>query len=201
MLSSTYQQSSRSAPHFARRSLQSVDPDNILLWRMNRQRLEAEALRDGLLSIARGLDRRPRGIAEKDPQSPRRTVYLRTARIDRSGFGPLFDGADASIHVEKRTVSTIAPQALFLMNNPWVAQAIARIAERLELVDPSDVDRRIQMLYELVYGREATAKELELGREFLASQADVQGTSAESMGAWQTYVQALVLANEFLYAD
>jgi hypothetical protein len=85
------------------------------------------------------------------------------------------------------------------MNNPWVAQTITRIAERLELVDRSDVDRRIQMLYELVYGREATAEELELGREFLASQADVLETSAESMGAWQTYIQALVLANEFLY--
>jgi hypothetical protein len=179
----------------------SADPANVLLWRMNRRRLDAESLRDGLLAIAGELDRRPHGAAEKDPQSPRRTVYLRTARTDRTGFGPLFDGADACIHVEKRTVSTVAPQALFLMNNPWVAEIIARIAQRVELVSVSDCDRRTQLLYEFVYGREPTVQELDLGREFLASQVDKQEYSAHSMGAWPTYVHALVLANEFLYAD
>src|SRR5215831_5901873 len=101
MLSATYQQSSES-------SLQAfqADPDNRLFGRMNRQRLEAETIRDNLLAVAGRLDFTMGGKATRDFTSPRRSLYQMTIRSDRSGFGPLFDMADSDAPVARRTVST-----------------------------------------------------------------------------------------------
>ena len=115
MLSSAYQQSSNPAP-----ATGAADPGNQLFGRMNRRRLEAEAIRDSLLAVSGQLDRTMGGPAVRDFANTRRTLYLMTIRSDRSSFGPLFDAADSTAIVDKRTVSTVAPQALFLLNNPFV---------------------------------------------------------------------------------
>src|SRR4029077_7373668 len=97
-----------------------ADPDNRLFGRMNRRRLEAEAIRDNLLATAGRLQCTLGGPATRDFTAPRRTLYLLTVRSDRSGFRPLFDVADSTALVDTRTVSTVAPQALFLLNNPFI---------------------------------------------------------------------------------
>src|SRR5437763_15978962 len=89
--SSTYQQSSRPGP-----ATLNADPGNRLFGRMNRRRLEAEALRDALLAVAGRLDPAMGGPAYRDLATPRRTLYLMTIRSDRSSFGPLFDAADST---------------------------------------------------------------------------------------------------------
>jgi hypothetical protein len=198
VLSAAYRQAST----VGRESLR-VDPDNLLVGRMNRRRLEAEALRDGLLAVCGCLDTRPGGPADADRQSPRRMLYLRASRADRSGFGAVFDGADASIQVERRTVSTVAPQALFLMNSPLMAEKVGRLVRRPEVAAARNVEDRIQALYRILFGRRATGEEMAIGRSFLeAPAAPAPGKAGEApLGPLEAYAQVLLLSNEFLFVD
>src|SRR5262249_31946331 len=117
MLSAAYQQASEPQPETLK-----ADPDNRLWGRMNRRRLEAEAVRDNLLAGAARPGRTMGGPATRAFNNPRRTLYQMTVRSDRSGFGPLFDLPDSTSTAEGRTNSTVAPQALFLLNHPFVLQ-------------------------------------------------------------------------------
>jgi hypothetical protein len=189
MLSATYRQSSEPGP----RAL-AADPDNRLLGRMNRRRLEAEAVRDSLLAAAGRLDRTMRGPATRSFAAPRRTLYLMTIRSDRSGFGPLFDSADSTAPVDQRTVSTVAPQALFLLNNPFALGQARALARR---VTASGDDRaRIRQAYALLYGRPPLEEEVAVGLDLLAA-----GRGRTSERAWEEYCQVLLCANEFVYVD
>ncbi|NBV86457.1 MAG: DUF1549 domain-containing protein, partial [Verrucomicrobia bacterium] len=111
--SAAYQRSSTPEP-----AAREKDPDNRFFSHQNRHRLSAEELRDSLLRFAEKLDPKLGGKAEVDIQNPRRTLYLRTIRSDRSTFQALFDGADPASIVEKRVEATVAPQSLFLLNHP-----------------------------------------------------------------------------------
>ena len=186
MLSATYQQSCENEKS-------NADPENHLLNRMNRRRLEAEAVRDSLLAVAGRLDRTPGGPALRDFNLPRRTVYLMTIRSDRSGFGPLFDAADSTALVDRRTVSTVAPQALFLMNNPFILEQTKALAKRIT-DGAKDDQARIQRAYSLLYGRPPIDAEVQIGLDFLAR----GGGTAK---AWAEYCQVLLCANEFIYVD
>jgi hypothetical protein len=192
LLSAAYQRSSR-----APAALLAADPENRLWGRMNRRRLEAEELHDSLLALAGRLKDQPGGPAESDPASPRRLIYLATSRGDHSNFGSVFDRANPALHVERRTISTVAPQALYLMNHPRVMDQARGLARRPEVAALADPDRRINTLHRLVYGRPATAEEAALGRSFLA--ATPKGPDAEAR--WDVYAQALLLTNEFLFVD
>jgi hypothetical protein len=197
MLSAAYQQSSHADPEGLR-----ADPENLLFGRMNRRRLEAEALRDGLLAVCGRLDRRGGGPADRDDRSRRRMLYLATARSDRAGFRTLFDGADASIHVEKRAASTVAPQALYLMNAPLVLGAVQHLARRPE-VSRGTPEHRVRALYRVVLGRPPAAGEVAVGLrliEGLAAGAPPAGDGGP-LGPWEAYAQALLLSNEFLFVD
>jgi len=184
---------------------------------MNRRRLEAEALRDNVLAVAGTLNLETGGPAARDFASPRRTVYLMTIRSDRSGFGPLFDAADPTSSVEKRTVSTVAPQALFLLNSAFVMNQSKALAKRI-LATPAVDQTRIVNLYDILYSRAPSTAEMLIGESFLrTSRSHAAGStipvrlaasslpsgSAESMeeSAWQQYCQILLCANEFMYVD
>ena len=167
VLSAAYQRSSK-----APATLLDADPENRLFGRMVRRRLEAEELHDSLLALAGRLDARPGGPAESDRNSPRRLIYLATSRSDRSDFGSVFDRANPSLHVERRTTSTVAPQALYLMNHPWMLEQARGLARRPEVAAAADPARRIAILHRLVYGRPATDQEVALGRGFIAAAPD-----------------------------
>jgi len=201
MLSSAYRQSSRPS-----KEVLEADPENRLLARMYRSRLDAEALRDGLLFISGRLDETRGGPPDGDPSSRRRMIYQSVTRGGRTGFAALFDGADPSIHVETRTVSTVSPQALFLMNHPLVVGALKSILERPEPSAETDTDRRATALYRLLFCRRPTDEELNLARAFLASsrggETIEQGDGkSRDAGAWEDYVQALLLTNDFIFLD
>jgi mono/diheme cytochrome c family protein len=193
MLSAVYQQSSVPSPETLR-----ADPDNRLLGRINRRRLEAEPLRDSLLSVAGNLDYAMRGPAIRDLNNNRRTLYLMTIRSDRSNYRMLFDAADPVGIVEKRIDSTVAPQALFLLNHPFALMQTESLARRLQREAPADDNGRINWLYKLVYGRPPTPQELEMELRGLRA-ASESGTS--SAGAWEQLCQVLICANEFVYVD
>jgi hypothetical protein len=188
MLSAAYQQSSEADP-----AARQADPDNRLFGRMARRRLEAESVRDSLLAVAGRLDGKLGGPAARDFATPRRTLYLFTVRSDRSGFGPLFDSADSTAPVEKRTVSTVAPQALFLLNHPFVLDQTKALAKRV-LSEGKDDKARIERIYVLLYGRPPVEEERTIGVELLK-----RAGSGER--AWEEYCQVLLCANEFLYID
>jgi hypothetical protein len=205
MLSATYQQSSIGDADAA-----AKDPDNRLLGRANRWRLESEAIRDNLLAVAGRLDPTLGGPSTRDFGAPRRTLYLMTIRSDRSGFGPLFDAADPLMSVESRITSTVAPQSLFLMNNDFVVAQAGALAERVlaeseaapaagdSQPDASALDRaRVGRLYQLLYAREVTDSEVEVARQLLAARRAVSDEHA----AWSAYCQVLLCANEFIYID
>ncbi len=195
MLSASYQQSSRPEAKTA-----EADPDNLLFGHMNMRRLEAEAIRDSLLSAAGTLDRTLGGRPSRDLASPRRTIYLMTVRSDKAGFPFLFDTADPENIVDERTVSTVAPQALFLLNNEFALKQVSRIVERIFATAADDDGARIAAAYELLYGRPPTHNESQLGGRFLAA-ARAKAQGAASRAAWEEYCQALVCANEFIYVE
>ncbi|HEY0072726.1 MAG TPA: PSD1 and planctomycete cytochrome C domain-containing protein [Abditibacteriaceae bacterium] len=185
MLSATYQQASQALP-----KTQKADPDNRLFGRMMRRRLEAEAIRDNLLFVAGRLNLERGGPSIRDFKTPRRTLYITTIRSDRAGYGPLFDAADSTAIIDKRTVSTVAPQALFLMNDPFVLEQAQAFAKRFETVP--DLAKRINVAYETLFGRAPTKEEMEIGHKFLK---DSDGK------AWEQYCQILLCSNEFVYVD
>jgi hypothetical protein len=188
MLSAAYQQSSEAAPETLR-----ADPDNLLFSRMNRRRLEAEAVRDNVLAAAGRLGRKMGGPAVRDFAAPRRTLYLMTIRSDRSGFRPLFDSADSTALVDSRTVSTVAPQALFLLNNPFILAQTKALARRV-LAEAKDDRARIERAYRLLYARPPLEEEVEIGLDFL-------GRAGRGEAGWEAYCQVLLCANEFIYID
>jgi hypothetical protein len=201
MLSSTYQQSSGVGTALTdgdQRQFQkglAADPENRLLWRANRRRLEAEALRDSLLAVAGRLDDTPGGPAFQEAATPRRSLYLMAVRTGAKAaeFGPLFDAPDCSGIVERRTESIVAPQALFLLNDPLVADLARALAERITREVPGGMARdRIVRLYEIAVGRPPTTEEVEIGSTFLAEPA---------ADAWARYCHLLMSTNEFVYVD
>jgi Protein of unknown function (DUF1553)/Protein of unknown function (DUF1549) len=185
LLSSVYQQSSVPNP-----ATLAADADNRLFGHMNRRRLEAEEIRDNLLAVTGRLDRSAGGPATQDFDLPRRSLYLMTVRSDRSSFRELFDAPDPTAIADTRVVSTVAPQALFLMNSPFAEARSRDLAERLRTA-PGDDRGRIQQAYTLLYARPPTGEELNIGLKLLA----------ETNRNWEEYCQVLLWANEFVMID
>jgi hypothetical protein len=192
MLSATYQQASKPPA-----ATLKADPDNRLFGRMNRRRLEAEAIRDNLLATAGRLQPTLGGQATRDFNTPRRTLYLLTVRSNRSGFRPLFDMADSTAPVEKRVVSTVAPQALFLLNHPFVLQQTQALVQQI-LAGKGGEKERIQRAYVRLFGRPARELEAQIGLELL--NRSLRATKS-SEAAWKEYCQVLLCTNEFIYVD
>jgi hypothetical protein len=190
MLSAVYQQSSRPA-----RGTLPSDPENASLSRMNRMRLDAESLRDSLLFVAGRLDTSRGGAGFQDVGLPRRSLYLMSVRTGaKSGFASVFDAPDCSAIVEKRSVSTVAPQALFFLNDPFSSEQAAALAKRVaHQSSTSRPEDLIRAAYRLVFGRTPTGEELAIGRELLQRADQVDGLAR--------YCQLLLCTNEFVYVD
>jgi hypothetical protein len=192
LLSAVYQQRSDDRPECRR-----VDPDNALLWKMNRRRLDFEALRDALLAVSDRLDRRMGGPPVKDTLGPagnRRTLYGYLDRLHVPGLWRTFDFPSPDATSPQRDSTTVPQQALFLMNNPFVLESARRLLRRPEVEAEADTARKVERLYRLAYGRAPAAEEVSLARDYL-------GAANQSAAEWERYVQALLLANEFVFVD
>jgi hypothetical protein len=191
MLSSTYQQASTATDAGL-----VVDPQNRLLWRMNRRKLEVEAFRDSLFAVAGRLDWTLGGPGFQDVSTNKRSLYLMSVRTGAKAaeFGPLFDAPDCGGIVERRNESIVAPQALFLMNDPLVSDLARSLGERIVREVDSGTDRdRIQRLYEITLGRLPTDAELEIGIKIL--------TDAAQSDKWTGYCRLILSTNEFMFID
>jgi hypothetical protein len=200
--SQAYQQSCRGSD-----AAHAKDPDNELLGRMNRVRLEGEVIRDSLLSLAGQLDRRmgspgvfpplPEELfkgakgwrASSDPSAAhRRSLYIFARRNLRYPFLEVFDQPDSNLSCSRRERSTTAPQALTLLNAPAVQEAARACAVRVERESPS-TDGRITAAYRLALARDPTSSERALAREFLAE------------APLRELFRALFNVNEFVYRE
>jgi len=192
LLSATYRQSSEFNSVAAQ-----ADPENRLLWRMNRRRLDAEAWRDAMLAAAGAWDDQIGGrpLPLDDPEHHRRTIYGRVGRREMNDMLRLFDVPVPSSHSEGRTPTTTPLQQLYVLNSPFVERQAELLAERLTGNSLSDRDR-IELCYQLLFGRGATDAEQELAERFLASDG-----SQQSGKNWQDYVHALLGLNEFAFVD
>jgi hypothetical protein len=192
MLSNTYQQSSDDRPQ-----AQAVDPENALYWRMNRRRLDFEGVRDSLLAVSGRLDRAISGPplrSSTDNAANRRTIYCFIDRLNLPGLYRTFDFPDPNATSPRRDQTTVAPQALFLMNHPFVLDAPGAILSRPEISAAHEIDAKVDRLDRLIYGRRAGAEDRALAREFL-------GGSPNGSTRWPAFVQALLMTNEFVFID
>ena len=131
VLSATYQQASQDRP-----DCREVDPENRLLWRMNRQRLDWEEVRDSLLTAAGKLDQKMGGPSidlMAEPFSNRRTIYGRIDRQNLPGVFRAFDLASPDAHSPQRFVTTVPQQSLFMFNSPFVVEQAKQFVARPEV--------------------------------------------------------------------
>jgi hypothetical protein len=173
MLSGAYQQSSENNAACAK-----VDPGNLLYWRMNRQRLEFEAMRDTLLAVSGKLDLTPGGHAVDItvPVSTRRTVY---GYVDRQNLPDLFrafDFASPDTSSPRRFYTTVPQQALFLMNSPFVIEQAKSLVDRPDFKSASTDQQRLRLLYQLAFQRDPSREEIEWSRQFICTPANAFAT-------------------------
>ncbi len=184
MLSSVYQESSEVVNEKAL----AADPENRLLWRMNRGRLDLEAMRDSLLAVSGQLDGgmygRPVDISGTS-WSHRRTVYGFIERQNLPNLFRTFDFASPDATSPQRFTTVGPQQALFMMNSPFVVEQAKGLAHRTEATG-SDAAKRVGELYRLAYGRAPTEEEAKVGAEFVELEKSEQGAT-ETAGpvVWQ----------------
>jgi hypothetical protein len=208
-----------------------IDADNRLLWRRRPLRLEAEILRDSMLAVADQLNGQPYGPAFKPPiaseafvarnlKDPypkdvqdsaavrRRSVYMFHKRVVPYPLLQAFDRPDAQCSSGRRDTTTVAPQALALLNDPFVRQQAHSFAARLMQQRANDQTAQVQLAYELALARAPGQPELQASLSFLAKRtADRTArdgsteTAAAGAAALADFCQVLLGLNEFIYVD
>jgi len=187
-----------------------TDPNNDLLHKFRRRRLEAEAIRDALLAVSGDLDR---GMGGPHPFPPstawdytqhkpfiavydnhQRSVYLMTQRIRRHPFFGTFDGAETNMSTALRITSTTPLQALFMLNDPLVHEQAKAFAARLQKERKDDADR-VQRGFALALGRAATPGEAAAAEGYIAQTRTGLGDAE----AWESFARILFRLNEFVY--
>ena len=180
-----------------------LDPENRLLWRRARRRLEAESVRDSILFVGGGLDQKLGGKAP-NVDANRRAIYLPINRASLYEMFSTFDYVETANHIEQRPTTTVPHQALFLLNSPMVHQQAAAIAKKLISKFETD-ESRIRALFRLFYARQPTEAEMMRSLHFVetaASQLEaVSDPSERSVQTWGALCRSMIAANEFVYID
>ncbi|WP_422928199.1 PSD1 and planctomycete cytochrome C domain-containing protein [Singulisphaera sp. PoT] len=191
MLSNSYQQMSDD-----REEARKIDPENAFYWRMNGRRLDFESMRDTLLTVSGRLDPKLGGpsVADITGAATCRTVYAFVDRLNLPGIFRTFDFPDPNATSARRDATTVAPQALFFMNHPFMVNAAKGLLKRPEVAAEADLNRRVERIYGLLFQRPPAPEEAELARSFLN---DEKATPE----AWEHFVQPLLLCNELIFID
>jgi hypothetical protein len=181
-----------------------ADPENRLLWRMNRRRLEAECIRDAMLAVSGKLDRTAGGPVMKKGTSNEyayaftetvRSVYAPVFRNKLPELFEAFDFADPNLVMGRRSVSTVSTQALFFLNSPFVREQ-AREAAKVALADPKPSDEaRVHRAYRTALGRLPTERETNIALAAVAGKTKPE----ERLAAWERLYQALFASIDFRY--
>jgi hypothetical protein len=182
MTSATYRQASTD-----NEAARKIDPENQLLWRMNRRRLDIESIRDSMLTAAGRLDLTVGGVPfplTAQPSVPRRSVYGFIERGRIPALLSAFDFASPDQHAPLRIVTTVPQQALFFLNSPFVAEQSRAAAARPEVLSASTPEQKIGQLYRLILGRHPEKWEVDAGVKFV-SQAEDPAVAQKEAAPWQ----------------
>ncbi len=198
------------------------DPDNTLLWKMPRRRLEAEPFRDSLLFVSGKLDLTVGGTLLGTPNhdyvtndqsgnaanynAPRRSLYLPIIRNALFDMFQAFDYGDPSMVNTRRSTTTVAPQALYVMNSPFVMDRARDFAE--SLLSPTRITDgdRLKVAYLRAYGRPPAVSEIRKGLAYIdVYSARVLPSAPDAakarLPAWSSFCQILFASNEFIYIN
>ena len=226
MTSEAYQRADTFDPAAA-----AVDPQNKLLWRMNRRRLEAEAIRDSMLTVSGqispvcgGPGVYPRISKEinvelpnndkelswgtcSDEEDRRASIYIFQRRSLTFPLVEVFDGAPMSQSCPVRPMTTVAPQALALFNGQFAREQAAHLADRVRREAGDDLDQQIRRVFLLALTRQPTEDELASAKEYLVKQAAVRRQSASpaaidpASAAMTDFCHVILNTNEFIFID
>ena len=192
-----------------------IDPENRLLWRANRRRLPAEAIRDSMLAISGQLDLSPGGSpvpglgtlvsnnqsdAKKyeGKETLQRSVYLPIIRNELPASLTVFDFADPDLVVGKRPVTNVPAQALLLMNSPFVMNCAEQTAKQLLAAEALTSKQLIVRTYQVTLSREPTTSEVERAIAFLKIEDDAADKADEyAMKRLTQLVHVLFASTEF----
>lgn len=225
LTSAAYQQEAKYDPAKAK-----IDPDDRLLWRRRPRRVEAEILRDSVLAVSGQLNAQMFGPSVKapiqaeaiqarnvkdpypkdlqdTPKTRRRSVYMFHKRVVQNPLLQAFDGPDASASCGRRISTTVAPQALALLNDRFIRARAADFAARVAAEAGDDISACVERACHLALGRNPSPGELATATRFLIAQSrarkerdNIQPAEAQR-AALSDYCQALFNLNEFIYVD
>jgi cytochrome c553 len=212
LLSSTYQMASDTDDR-----TMEADPENRLMTRFNRQRLDVEEIRDGVLALDNSLDTTMGGSLQKgrgtdgenssdrlslDPlKLTRRTVYLPLRRANLPTLLNLFDFGDATTVNGKRTITNVAPQALFAMNSEFGFEHARKLAEALLAMKDVNDAKRVEAAYTRILNRAPSSDEVDSSLTYVEKYSAKYGGKTPQIDAWQSFCHILLSSNEFLYLD
>ncbi|MSU63320.1 MAG: DUF1553 domain-containing protein [Pedosphaera sp.] len=181
LLSNVYQQSSDEIPASV-----AIDPANQLLWRMNRRRLDFEAMRDSLLAVAGSIDLAMGGLPVELTTRPlpnRRTIYGFVERQNLPAIFRTFDFANPDATSPQRFNTTVPQQGLFMANSPFVVQQARSLARRPEVRSAANSTEKIRALYHATLQRDPSVEEIGLATRFFVTQVSLPLFEPE-MPAW-----------------
>lgn len=181
----------------------AVDLDNKLWWRRAPQRLEGEAIRDSMLAISGTLDPTMFGPGSLDEAQRRRSIYFTIKRSRMIPMMALFDGPDALQGLGQRATTTVAPQALALLNNPQVQTYAANFGKQLAPTAAHSMRDAVRQGYLTALGRGPSDEELEDAVAFIGVQyADYSARSHQPLAlSLADFCQVLMSLNEFVYIE
>ena len=187
-----------------------LDPDNTLLWRSNRRRYEAEAIRDAILTASGGMDltmggsllntgnfayvNNDQSASNETYEDRRRAVYLPVIRNDMYDLYSIFDYPDASVSFGHRPSTVVSSQALFFLNAPLVLEEAERLANTLH---QSPVDAALTELWQRAYARPPRDEERQRAETLLRT----LGIDHSPISAWSGLIQSVFASSEFIYLD
>ncbi len=181
---------------------QRHDPANKLWSRRTARRVEAEVVRDTLLAVSGTLDETMFGPGSLDQNNRRRSVYLRVKRGTLIPILQLFDAPDAMQSIGDRSVTTVPPQALAMMNSPFVRGMAEKLAKRVRPDSEKALEQVIDDAFELSLSRQPSEDERQRMLEFIVSQAkSYGGAPAATDLAVTDYCQLMLSLSEFMFVD
>jgi hypothetical protein len=200
----------------------AIDPGNRLVWRHSPRRLDAEEIRDAMLAVSGKLEAAPlqgsaakslkvseltdrsplaKSLNDEANKSQHRSIYLPLLRGLTPRALEVFDFAEQGMVTGSRDTTTVAPQALYLLNDPFVRQQAQVLAQRLLGRTEHDDTGRLDLAYRLAVGRPATAKEIERAKRYIVDYAAAMGSVPADgrAAAWASFCQAILASAEFRY--
>jgi hypothetical protein len=193
----------------------AADPENMLLSRFNRQRLDVEEIRDGMLAIDGTLDSTMGGTLQTgfgtdgensagrlslNPETvKRRTVYLPLRRSNLPTLLNLYDFGDATTVNGKRALTNVAPQALFMMNSEFVTERARNVTKSLlENANLTD-SQRLEQMFVKALARKPQPDEMDAAFTYMNRYKEKY--HADNAAAWQSFFHILLTSNEFIYLE